>query len=380
MSSRPFRVGDYLIQKKLGSGSFGDIYLGKHHDTGEEMAIKMERVSSHHPQLHHEFKVYKVLRSNDTLGFPTIEHYGSEGDYNLLVMQKLGPSLEDRFNYCQRRFSLKTILMLADQMVNRVEYVHSKLLIHRDIKPDNFLMGPPGPNARYVYMIDFGLAKRYRSARTGRHIPYRENKSLTGTARYASVNAHLGIEQSRRDDLESLGFVLMYFNRGRLPWQGLQAHTKKEKYDKISEKKMSTPIELLCKGFPEEFAQYLNYCRALRFDDKPDYSHLRRLFRKLFKNRNFKYDYIYDWCNPDSEYPASYPEHKEEDDQKDLVDQKEDNSVNGGGGSQDDAQGNPPAQGSNHSGESPRRSKFSEMNDELVNAVQKISLAGGPEE
>lgn len=209
-------------------------------------------------------------------------------------MDRLGPSLEELFDYCDRKFSLKTILMLAEQMIHRIEHVHSKLLIHRDIKPDNFLMGH-GQFRRYLFMIDFGLAKRYRSVRTGRHIPYRENKSLTGTARYASVNAHLGIEQCRRDDLESLGFVLMYFLRGSLPWQGLRAKTKKEKYDKISEKKMTTAIEVLCSGFPEEFAVYLNYCRSLRFDDKPDYEFIRRIFRKLFKSRGYNFDYVYDW-------------------------------------------------------------------------------------
>lgn len=139
-----------------------------------------------------------------------------------------------------------------------------------------------------MYVIDYGLAKKYRDPKTHQHIPYNEHKNLTGTARYASINTHLGIEQSRRDDLESLGFVLMYFNRGSLPWQGLKAVTKKEKYDKISEKKMSTPIELLCKQFPPEFATYLNYCRTLRFDDKPDYSYLRRIMRELFYRKGYQ--------------------------------------------------------------------------------------------
>jgi serine/threonine protein kinase len=146
-----------------------------------------------------------------------------------------------------------------------------------------------------VYIIDFGLAKKYRDPRTHQHIPYREDKNLTGTARYASINTHLGIEQSRRDDLESLGYMLMYFNLGSLPWQGLKAATKKQKYERISEKKMSTPIEVLCKGFPAEFATYLNFCRSLRFDDKPDYAYLRQLFRNLFHRQGYTYDYVYDW-------------------------------------------------------------------------------------
>jgi len=165
--------------------------------------------------------------------------------------------------------------------ISRIEYVHSKSFIHRDIKPDNFLMGL-GKRANQVNVIDFGLAKKFRDPKTHIHIPYRENKNLTGTARYASINTHLGIEQSRRDDIESLGYVLMYFLRGSLPWQGLKAATKKQKYEKISEKKMATPVEILCKGFPMEFATYFQYCRSLRFDDKPDYSYLRKLLRDLF--------------------------------------------------------------------------------------------------
>ncbi|KAJ6942330.1 casein kinase 1-like protein 2 [Populus alba x Populus x berolinensis] len=152
-----------------------------------------------------------------------------------------------------------------------------------------------GRRANQVYAIDFGLAKKYRDTSTHQHIPYRENKNLTGTARYASMNTHLGIEQSRRDDLESLGYVLMYFLRGSLPWQGLKAGTKKQKYEKISEKKVSTSIEALCRGYPTEFASYFHYCRSLRFDDKPDYAYLKRLFRDLFIREGFQFDYVFDW-------------------------------------------------------------------------------------
>ena len=178
--------------------------------------------------------------------------------------------------------------------ISRIEYIHSRNFIHRDIKPDNFLMGI-GKRGNQVNVIDFGLAKKFRDPKTHLHIPYRENKNLTGTARYTSINTHLGVEQARRDDLESLAYVLMYFLRGALPWQGLKAATKKQKYDRIMEKKMTTPTDLLCRGFPSEFGIFLNYTRALRFDDKPDYSYLRKLFRDLFVREGYQYDYVFDW-------------------------------------------------------------------------------------
>ncbi|XP_020264135.1 casein kinase 1-like protein 2 isoform X1 [Asparagus officinalis] len=287
------RVGNkFKLGKKIGSGSFGEIYLGTNIQTNEEVGVKLENVKTKHPQLLYESKLYRILQGGT--GIPNVKWFGVEGDYNVLVMDLLGPSLEDLFNFCSRKLSLKTVLMLADQMINRVEFVHAKSFLHRDIKPDNFLMGL-GRRANQVYIIDFGLAKKYRDTSTHQHIPYRENKNLTGTARYASMNTHLGIEQSRRDDLESLGFVLMYFLRGSLPWQGLKAGTKKQKYEKISERKVSTSIEALCRGYPTEFASYFHYCRSLRFDDKPDYSYLKRIFRDLFIREGFQFDYVFDW-------------------------------------------------------------------------------------
>ncbi|XP_076933921.1 casein kinase 1-like protein 7 isoform X2 [Bidens hawaiensis] len=258
--------GKFKLGKKIGSGSFGELYLGVNIQTGEEVAVKLESVKTRHPKLHYESKIYRLFQGGS--GIPNLKWFG--------------------------KLSLKTVLMLADQLLNRVEFMHERGFLHRDLKPDNFLMGL-GRKANQVYAIDFGLAKKYRDLQTHKHIPYRENKNLTGTARYCSINTHLGVEQSRRDDLESLGYILMYFMRGSLPWQGLKAGNKKQKYDRISEKKMFTSIEVLCKSYPSEFVSYFHYCRSLRFEDKPAYSYLKKLFRDLFIREGYQYDYVFDW-------------------------------------------------------------------------------------
>lgn len=203
--------------------------------------------------------------------------HGIQDEYCAMVMEMLGPSLDDLLVYCGGTFSLKTVLMLADQMIQRLAYLHTRHIIHRDIKPENFLMGL-GSKTNIVYLIDYGLCKRYRDPHTKLHEPYREDRSLTGTARYASINAHVGVEQSRRDDLESLGYVLIYFLHGKLPWQGLQADTRKQKYERIKERKRTVPVDALCVNLPEEFGVYVKYTRALKFDETPDYDYLRRMF------------------------------------------------------------------------------------------------------
>ncbi|KAH8504367.1 hypothetical protein H0E87_011863 [Populus deltoides] len=278
----------YKLGRKIGSGSFGEIFLATHIHSGEIVAVKIENRSTKHPQLLYEAKLYKILGGGS--GIANIKWCGVDGEDNVLVIDLLGPSLEDLFVYCGRKFSLKTVLMLADQMIARIEYMHVKGFLHRDIKPDNFLMGL-GRKASQVYVIDFGLAKRYRDPTTHQHITYSLAMDLASVVRFNGYKC----EQSRRDDLESIGYVLLYFLRGSLPWQGLKAATKKQKYDKICEKKLSTPIEVLCKSHPVEFASYFHYCHSLTFDQRPDYGFLKRLFRDLFTREGFEFDFVFDW-------------------------------------------------------------------------------------
>jgi len=305
-------AGKYRVGKKLGSGSFGEIYeaevLGpEDKPSGDKVALKLEPVKTKHPQLLYESRLYKLLfnsgasgRTSDKspLGLPRCHWYGVEGDYNVMVIDLLGPSLEDLFCFVGRKFSTKTTLMLGDQMVARIQYVHERHYLHRDVKPDNFLMGTQR-RAHHVYIIDLGLSKKYRDPKTNRHIPPKEGKALTGTARYASINTHVGLEQGRRDDLEAVGYVLMYFLRGSLPWQGLKAKDKEEKYRAIKEKKQNTSTEKLCAGFPPQMKEYLDLCKAMKFEEEPDYDKLRNLFRTAYASHagssQYSPDYVFDW-------------------------------------------------------------------------------------
>ncbi|KIM48919.1 hypothetical protein M413DRAFT_21217 [Hebeloma cylindrosporum] len=284
----------YRVGKKIGEGSFGVIFEGTNLLNSQTVAIKFEPRKAEAPQLRDECRSYRILAG--CTGIPQIYHFGQEGLHNILVIDLLGPSLEDLFDMCGRKFTIKTVCMAAKQMLTRVQTIHEKNLIYRDIKPDNFLIGRPGTKgSNTVHVVDFGMAKQYRDPKTKQHIPYRERKSLSGTARYMSINTHLGREQSRRDDLEALGHVFMYFLRGSLPWQGLKAATNKQKYEKIGEKKQTTPIKELCEGFPEEFGIYLNYVRKLGFEETPDYEFLRELFTKVIRSNGDVDDGVFDW-------------------------------------------------------------------------------------
>ena len=197
------------------------------------------------------------------------------------------------FTFCNKKFSVRCVCNLGYQMVEILKYVHDKHIIHQDIKPDNFVTSYE--DKKSIYLLDFGLARKYRSSTTLKHYPKLEKKKLTGTARYASIHALNGTTQSRRDDLESVGYVLMYFLRGNLPWQGLVVKNKNDKYAAIKEKKISTTANELCKGFPKEFEEYVNYTRNLDYEDEPDYNYLKNLFLNVLKSIGYKFDYYCDW-------------------------------------------------------------------------------------
>ena len=286
-------LGKYVVKNSIGAGSFGTIYNAVDSESQADVAIKLEPIKNKHPQLEYESRLYQQLAGG--AGIPLVHTFGRDGDFNVLVMDKLGQDLESLFNRCSRKFSIKTVAMLGEQMVERLEYIHSKNFIHRDIKPDNFLMGM-GPFRNVVFLVDFGLAKCYRHE-SGEHIKYRDDKSLTGTARYASISTHKGHEQSRKDDLEALGYVLVYFLKGSLPWQGLGSSVQ-NKTVRIGEIKGSVSATQLCEGLPAELTLYLEYCRNLSFQDRPNYTYLRGLFRGILERHNMVTDYVYDWDVP----------------------------------------------------------------------------------
>ncbi|MCQ2820031.1 MAG: casein kinase 1 family protein [archaeon] len=222
-------------------------------------------------------------------------------EYNILIMELLGRSLEDILNSKKpKTFSIKTTCNLATQILKILEYIHNLHIIHRDIKPDNFVMGVEDKNST-VYLIDFGLSKKYRSSRTLIHNPFTCKKKLTGTARYASINALQGYEQSRRDDLESLGYVLLYFLKGNLPWQGLPVRNGEDRYQKIMEKKRDTSSKELCLNYPKQFEIYLEYTKNLKYEEDPDYEYLRNLFSEACKENSLgDIDKNFDWDNDKS--------------------------------------------------------------------------------
>ena len=307
----------FVLLHVIGKGSFGQIYISYNLRDNLPVSVKKEeKKPGKTPQLKTESKIYqsllniqaddisgaKPLGQDEVAGVPKFYGVGELPDCYYMIIDFLGPNLLELFNYCGcRKFTISTICLIALQVLNRIENIHKHHYLHRDIKPENFLIGIH-EKSNVIYLIDFGLSKRYKNPKTHQHIPYREGRALTGTARYVSINTHLGIEQSRRDDLESIGYMLIFFLKGVLPWQGLK--NCNEKYTRIMEKKLQIPTEILCYGLPDEITYYLNYCKTLRFEDRPDYDYLRGLFIKLLGTCNTIYGLTkemlkFDWCFED---------------------------------------------------------------------------------
>ena len=294
----------YRLVEKLGEGTFGMIF--KCESSDGLCAFKFEKKRPNKRSL--------LKLESDTMielkgpGIPRIISYIEEGDYNIMIMELLGKSLEGLLKASpEKKLSLKTICLLGIEMLKILKYIHDRHFIHRDIKPDNFAIGYSDPSK--LYLLDFGLAKKYRSSKTLEQKPMMKNKKLTGTARYASINALKGYDQSRRDDLESIGYVLAYLLRGNLPWQGIVVKTKEEKYAKILYKKQYITPEQLFSGFPSELVNYINYCKLLEYEQEPDYNYLTGLFINIIKNElKEEIDYKYDWIKNDIDLQKSIRE------------------------------------------------------------------------
>ena len=279
----------YYILNKIDEGSFGSIYLAENIKTNEKVAIKVEKRKQNMPLLEREAYILFYLRGK---GLPQIKTFGKTQDYFILVQTLLGHSLSTIVDTYHIKLTVKDICMLGIQMLERLEYIHSKNYIHRDIKPHNFLMGLKDPNM--VYIIDFGLSKKFRSKK-GKHIKFSITNNITGTPRYCSINALRGAEQSRRDDLESMFYVLLYFFRGSVPWQNLKIKSRNEKFKQINEIKKNINYKILCQKFPEEFYNFGIYVKNLKFEEEPNYKYLMKLFYSILLKINEVNDDNFSW-------------------------------------------------------------------------------------
>eukprot|EP01097_Dermamoeba_algensis_P001050 TRINITY_DN139_c0_g6_i3.p1 TRINITY_DN139_c0_g6~~TRINITY_DN139_c0_g6_i3.p1 ORF type:complete len:519 (-),score=171.52 TRINITY_DN139_c0_g6_i3:156-1712(-) len=297
--------GLYKLKEKLGYGSFGDIYAGED-PNGVSVAIKFEALDIPVPQLEKEVQILRTL--DGVKGVAKVYYFGREEHHLVMVMDRLGPSLEEQFARCGGKLSIKSVMVIGLQCLDRLEAIHKAGFIYRDIKPENFLTGPAEDRST-VYVIDFGLAKRYIDPVTKQHIPYQDNKNFSGNARFASLNSHLGIEQSRRDDLESLGFMLLYLFKGSLPWQGIKASNMKEKFHKIKmEKERNSPREITANDkavISTAFSEYFENVRLLNFDEDPDYSSFKSLLLKVMRKEKLTADGTWDWDKVQPQAPKA---------------------------------------------------------------------------
>lgn len=305
-------IGTYFkvyFDKLLGEGSFGKVHLAQDLRTGKLHAVKMESKDNNINLLETESNIINYVNQHIDDN-PVIKNYwyGADNKYYYLITDLLGPSLDSLLPKCNGKFSLKTVLMLAEQMISRVRYYHDRNIIHRDIKPDNFLVEYKKPHQN-IYLIDFGLAKKYRRGPKKTHIPYIEDKPHIGTVRYMSLNAHEKKEQSRRDDMYSIGYVLLYLLQGRLPWQGVSEKSKSMRYKKIYQIKKSLSNAELVKGItcnscigtecPAKkcFKKYFDYLDTVEFQGEINYNFLISEFLTCMQDHNYSYDYQWDWAN-----------------------------------------------------------------------------------
>ena len=273
------QFGGYELIEKIGAGSFGEVYLGQNKE-GKKVAIKLEKIGLKISQLLNESKIFNYLQKTNCV--PTMYYFGTNQTHNILITDLLGPSLENLFDSSCRKFDVSTVLFIAVKLLEIIQCFHENNFIHRDIKPENYLVNY-GNTFNKIYIIDFGLSKKYRSSKTFDHIKYNSGKSLVGTPRYASINNHRGNELSRRDDLESIGYMIIYFLNGILPWQGLKSNGP-DKYIKIYNKKINIPLHELCEGpLKNELIAYMEYIRGLKFEDPPNYIYLKGIFCEAIK-------------------------------------------------------------------------------------------------
>ena len=279
----PLLFKKYKPLKKIANGAISELYSGINIHNNENVAIKIEKRNIMNKLLESECYLLFSLKS---VGIPKVLSFGHNKEYDILIMPLLGKTLLDIFISKNLNFEFKDVCLIAIQIIERIQLVHYKKIIHRDIKPDNFLIGLKDPHI--IYLIDFGLSKKYQSSTSGKHIKFSKVKKFTGTTLFGSVNALMLREQSRRDDLESIGYMLIYFMKGRLPWQGIKVDNKKETYLKISELKKNITPEKLCENLPYEFVDYIKYVKNLKFEENPNYSYLRNLFVQMLKKQGFE--------------------------------------------------------------------------------------------
>jgi len=285
-------LDEYRLEKELGSGAFGKVMSAASTVTSELVAVKLEKRVKGRPQfLAAESQVLAALQGAE--GIPKLYGSGSYDHMICMVMERLGPNLDSLFKQHDRHFEQRSILQIALQGVERVQHVHSCFYMHRDIKPQNFMFGLAAQQTT-LYIADFGLAKKYQNGPHGMHVPYKEEKPFVGTACYASLNTHLGVQQSRRDDLESLIYVLCYLLQSHLPWQH-KHRTREEKHNATRLLKMLTTGEELFKGWHRGYASAFTYIRSIGFDDTPDYALLKRTFRTIAAESRVALDLAFEW-------------------------------------------------------------------------------------